>query len=261
MSVNGCAGWRVTHRAVTKSTNVDALAGKPWDVFTADLQTDGRGRLDHRWISPPGESLMMSAVVDVSEMPPDAVATLPLVAGLAVANAVSDVLSGHGVRKCREAALPEIPEVKIKWPNDVLVGGRKVCGILCERNRGNVIVGIGVNVNQTRFAAEIADRATSLRIAAAHCGDVRRRPVISVVEVRNGVLRHLRTALGTWREHGFREMLPDISRFDILKGRIVSVMRTDGDNAPASGVCGGISADGSLDVGGEAIYAGEAHVL
>ncbi len=261
MNAKSCTEWRVRHRAVTKSTNADALAGKPWDVFTADLQTDGRGRLDHRWISPPGENLMMSAVVDVSEMPPSAVATLPLVAGLAVAEAVADILSAHGARKCGEAAQVDIPEVKIKWPNDVLVGGRKVCGILCERSGGNVIVGIGVNVNQMQFAAEIAGRATSLRLAASQSGDVRRQPAIPVVEARDGVLCRLREVLAIWRERGFREVLPDISRFDFLKGRTVSVMRTDEDEAPASGICGGISVDGSLDVGGEPIYAGEAHVL
>lgn len=254
MSAKGCAGWRITHRAVTGSTNVDALAGKPGDVFTADMQTDGKGRLDHRWISPPGENLMMSAVVDVSGMAPDAVMTLPLVAGLAVANAISGILS---VRCATDAA----QDARIKWPNDILIGGRKVCGILCGRSGDNAIVGIGVNVNQTQFAAEIADRATSLRIAASQGGNEGRQPVITVAEVRDAVLCRLRDALTAWRERGFAEVLPEIARFDFLKGRVVSVMRTDGDDAPACGVCGGISADGSLDVGGEAIYAGEAHVL
>ena len=76
--------WRIHHRDVTASTNLDARAGFPGDVFTADEQTAGRGRLDHAWHSAPGANLMFSAVLDVSGLAPDAVATLPLVVGLAV---------------------------------------------------------------------------------------------------------------------------------------------------------------------------------
>ena len=63
--------WQVRHCAVTESTNRDARAGVPGEVFTADLQTAGRGRLDHHWLSPPGETLLMSAVVGVADMPPE----------------------------------------------------------------------------------------------------------------------------------------------------------------------------------------------
>ena len=62
-------GWTVYHKAVTESTNLDARAGKPGDVFTADEQTAGRGRLDHTWLSQPGKNLMMSVVLDVSRFP------------------------------------------------------------------------------------------------------------------------------------------------------------------------------------------------
>ena len=73
--------WRITHFAETASTNLLAKEGRPGDVFTADYQSAGRGRLDHRWISPPGENLMMSAVVDVAGMDPQEAATLPLAVG------------------------------------------------------------------------------------------------------------------------------------------------------------------------------------
>ena len=87
--MNGAdAAWRVKHRAVTGSTNKDALGGKPGDVFTADYQTAGRGRLDHQWLSPSGENLMMSAVIGVANVPPEEGATLPLVVGLAVAKTI-----------------------------------------------------------------------------------------------------------------------------------------------------------------------------
>ena len=238
--------WRITHKSVTESTNKDALGGKPGDVFVADMQTAGRGRLDHRWLSAPGENLMMSAVVDVGDVPPQEVATLPLVAGLAVAQAVSGVFSGHG-NESRAA------DVKIKWPNDVLIGWRKICGILCERIGDNVIVGIGVNVNQTAFPPEISQRATSLRLELGSLHDV--------ADVRDGVLDRLSECIERWRRNGFAALLPELSTFDCLKGWRVAVRRTDDDGAPADGLCGGIRPDGMLDVAGEAISAGEAHVI
>ena len=238
--------WRITHKSVTESTNKDALGGKPGDVFVADMQTAGRGRLDHRWLSAPGENLMMSAVVDVGDVPPQEVATLPLVAGFAVAQAVGGVFSGHGDGS-------RAADVKIKWPNDVLVDGRKICGILCERIGDNVIVGIGVNVNQTAFPPEISDRATSVRLELDSLHDV--------ANVRDEVLRRLHECIERWRKDGFAALLPELSSFDCLKGRRVAVRRTDDDGSPADGICGGIRSDGMLDVAGEAISAGEAHVL
>lgn len=240
MSGDGCV-WRIRHRAVTESTNRDALGGEPGDVFTADHQTAGRGRLSHRWLSPPGENLTMSAVVGVVGMSPEAVATLPLVAGLAAAEAVSECLGGG---RSQGSA------VGIKWPNDVLVGERKICGVLCERNGDRVIVGIGVNVNQRRFDAEIAARATSLSIEGGGA--------LSVDNVRDAVLRHFAAELGAWREGGFRAVWPKIREMDFLKGRAVSIARTDDDAAPATGECGGICDDGSLAVNGEPVYAGSA---
>ena len=238
----GATSWRIRHREVTESTNADAAAGEPGDVFTADLQMAGRGRLDHRWLSPAGENLTMSAVIGVDGSSPEEVATLPLVVGLAVAKAVAALLGDGGA-------------VRLKWPNDVLVGGRKICGILCERNGGRVIAGVGVNVNQAEFASEIATSATSLLLAKAPAAGSR------LPEVRDAVLMHLCEALAEWRDRGFAKLWPQVAQIDFLKGLAVSVKRTDGDDSPASGVCGGIQPDGSLLVGGERVYAGEAHVL
>lgn len=238
--------WRIRHRAVTESTNRDAIGGRPGDVFTAGMQTAGRGRLDHRWLSPPGENLMMSAVVDIAGMTPQAAATLPLAAGLSAAEAIRGVFFAQG--KCERASA-----VMVKWPNDVHVGWRKICGILCERNGDSVIVGIGVNVNQTVFAPEISGRATSVRIET---GDA-----LDVDSVRDAVLERLSENVERLRKDGFAALLPALDGFDCLKGRHVAVRRTDDDLAPASGICGGIRPDGMLDVAGEAISAGEAHVL
>ena len=209
--------WRIHHKEETASTNLDAREGVPGDVFTADYQTAGRGRLDHIWESPRGQDLLMSVVLDVADRSPAEVATLPLVAGLAVAKAVGG---------------------RIKWPNDVFIDGQKVAGILCERNDDSVIVGIGVNVGQTKY-----------RSVGGKVG-----------EVRTCVLRRLSDCYQNWHEKGFAAVYPEIAAVDFLKGREIAVRQTDDDSAPIDGISNGIMLDGSLDVGGTRVYAGEAHV-
>lgn len=239
--------WRIHHRSETVSTNLDARAGIHGDVFTADFQTAGRGRLDHKWLSPPGTNLMMSVVLSVDDLAPEQVSTLPLVAGLAVAEGLSPF--AMGLSPAERGLSP-----RLKWPNDVLVGGRKLSGILCERQGDLVVVGIGVNVGQRDFPSELAGRATSLAILGA--GKV---PTCS--DVREAILSKLGELYSLWRKNGFVAVYPQIVAIDCLRGWELSVRQTDDDARPVTGVCGGILPDGSLDVGGVRIYAGEAHVL
>ena len=233
--------WRIHHKAETESTNLDARAGRHGDVFTADFQTAGRGRLDHKWLSPPGANLMMSVVLTADDLPPEQVATLPLVVGLAVVQAAQPLLGP-----------PLRASIRLKWPNDVLVGGRKLAGILCERHGDLVVAGVGVNVGQTEFAPEIADKATSFAVLSGRTGACPR-----VETVRTAILRQVGRWYGVWRRQGFAAVWPAIRRVDFLRGRAVSVLQTDDDSAPASGVSGGIAEDGSLVVDGVRIYAGE----
>ena len=248
----GCefSKWRIHHRAETVSTNLDARAGRHGDVFTADYQTAGRGRLDHKWLSPPGTNLMMSVVLSVGGLAPEHVATLPLVAGLAVTKAVQRLFADG-----QDVIRRKTEDVKLKWPNDVLVDNKKLAGILCERNGDTVIVGIGVNVGQTEFDREIADRATS--IAVVSTADVFRLPS-SVLSVRDSVLRELAAYYSIWRSGGFAAVYPEIAAVDFLKGREIAVRQTDDDASPVVGISNGIMPDGSLDVGGTRVYAGEA---
>ena len=225
--------WSIHAKRETESTNLDARAGTHRDVFTADYQTAGRGRLDHQWLSPAGTNLMMSVVLSVADLAPDHVSTLPLVAGLAVAKALA-------------------ADCRLKWPNDILVNGKKMAGILCERSGDNVIVGIGVNVRQCMWPNELQGRATSLLQETGKQW--------KVAQVRNAVLGQLGKWYGIWCEKGFAAVHPEIAAADCLKGREISVSQTDADATPVVGICGGIQLDGSLDVGGVKIYAGEAHV-
>jgi len=151
--------------ATLDSTNRRALAwaeaGAPEGALVlAEHQTAGRGRLGRSWADVPGEGLLLSLVLRPA-LSPERMGLLPLAAGLAVAEA----LDGH--------AAPLAPT--LKWPNDVLLGGRKVCGILAEGRPGGAhpfaVLGIGVNVGQTAFPAELAERATSLLLATGRTPD------------------------------------------------------------------------------------------
>jgi BirA family biotin operon repressor/biotin-[acetyl-CoA-carboxylase] ligase len=124
-------------------------------VIFAESQTKGRGRLGRKWISPAGQGLWFSVLLRPS-LPPASVTQLTIAAATAVARAIHT-----------ETGL--VPQ--IKWPNDILLGGKKAVGILTELNAEvdrvrYVIVGIGVDVNLTEFPAELKEVATSLALAA-----------------------------------------------------------------------------------------------
>jgi BirA family biotin operon repressor/biotin-[acetyl-CoA-carboxylase] ligase len=149
--------WRdVEHHPTIGSTNARAAAlGEPWRVVVADHQSAGRGRLTRTWQAPPGTSVAVSATVPA---PAGGQGWLPLLAGLAVADAVT---ASTGLA------------ANLKWPNDVLLpadGDRKVCGVLCEVVTGHgepvVVVGAGINLEQSREQLPV-DTATSLRLAGA----------------------------------------------------------------------------------------------
>jgi BirA family transcriptional regulator, biotin operon repressor / biotin---[acetyl-CoA-carboxylase] ligase len=119
-------------------------------VAVTEEQTEGRGRLGRRWHSPPGVSLLFSILLE----PPVETARLPelsLVAGQACADAIAAV----------SGAAPEI-----KLPNDILISGRKVAGILAEAREGRVVLGMGVNVNvqQDDLPTDVAVPATSVLV-------------------------------------------------------------------------------------------------
>jgi BirA family biotin operon repressor/biotin-[acetyl-CoA-carboxylase] ligase len=130
--------WRAVEvTAVTGSTNADLLAraasGEPEGlVLAAEQQNAGRGRLGRAWISPPRAALTFSVLLRPAAVPRARLGWLPLLAGVAVAAAVREV-----------AAV----DARLKWPNDVLVGHRKLGGILLEAAGDAVVVGIGVNVS------------------------------------------------------------------------------------------------------------------
>jgi BirA family transcriptional regulator, biotin operon repressor / biotin---[acetyl-CoA-carboxylase] ligase len=144
--------------AVTGSTNTDAMlaarAGAPHgSVFFADEQNAGRGRGDHAWHSPAGEGLYVS-VLFRPRLSLSRLAFLPFAAGLAAA---------HAIRETAGLA------VDLRWPNDLLVGPRKVGGLLVESSTEGgklafAVVGVGVNVHQRSFDPALSTPGTSLDV-------------------------------------------------------------------------------------------------
>ncbi len=153
----GEVGGAVWHFSSVSSTNKLLRAamsrGAPHGtVFVADEQTDGRGRRGRNWLASPGSGLLSSTLLS----PVEAGLCYALVA-LAVRNAIVDATS---------------LSVDLKWPNDVLVDGKKVCGILCEQVNTSAIVGIGINTNMNGAEiARIGPEATSLYLTARHTID------------------------------------------------------------------------------------------
>lgn len=183
----GASLWReVDLHEAAPSTNALAAAALREGaaeglVVVADHQTAGRGRLDRVWTTPPGAALTFSVVLSPAPVPLERWPWLPLLTGVAVA---------EGVRRATGL------DAGVKWPNDVLIGDRKVAGILAERVEGAhgpaVVVGVGLNVGMR--AEELpAPAATSLALELGADG-----PVDRTVVMRE-VLRTLEALYLEWR--------------------------------------------------------------
>jgi BirA family biotin operon repressor/biotin-[acetyl-CoA-carboxylase] ligase len=218
------------HHASIGSTNDRALAwaraGAPHGAMvTADEQTAGRGRQGRRWVSPAGEGLYASVVLRPAQGWSPRWAALGLAVGLGV----------------REGLAGWLPELKLKWPNDLLVGGRKLAGVLCEtRWQGSapdVVIGFGVNVLQRELPAEL--RATSVvrEMADGTCP--------SRQEVLAAVLLGLEAVLAGFFAGGFAAIRGGYERHSAVIGRALMV-------GGIAAVGEGFDEDGALRVRPEA---------
>jgi BirA family biotin operon repressor/biotin-[acetyl-CoA-carboxylase] ligase len=150
---------RIEYLPETGSTNTDLLefavkdpdAWTDFSVIVTDNQNAGRGRLDRQWVTKPGAGLAVSVLLRPKTFGLESFGWLPLLAGLAMKNAV--------------ASLIEDSPVSLKWPNDVLVAGEKISGLLAEvvSNGQAVVIGAGLNLTQTKDELPI-DNATSLKL-------------------------------------------------------------------------------------------------
>lgn len=139
-----------TPSTMTEAAQLAAEGCAPGTVVGADEQSAGQGRHGRRWHSEKDAGLYVSIVLG-RDHPPDSLQRLTLALGLAAREAI---LRATGLA------------CELKWPNDLLLDGRKCAGILVVRTAAAVIAGVGVNVNQESFPAELAASATSLRMAS-----------------------------------------------------------------------------------------------
>jgi BirA family biotin operon repressor/biotin-[acetyl-CoA-carboxylase] ligase len=153
-----------------RATGPDAVGWPDLSVVATDTQTQGRGRLGREWIAPAGKCLAVSVLLrqpvgEGSSLPPDSLGWLPLLAGAAMTQVVRSLVdseAGHAT------TVHHHPVVSLKWPNDVLIDGAKVSGILSELvPEAGVIVGAGLNVSLAESELPVAT-ATSLLLAGVN---------------------------------------------------------------------------------------------
>ena len=176
------AGRNILYYEETDSTNLRIRQagdeGAPHGTLAvADRQTAGRGRRGHSSSSPAGNSIYMSVLLR-PDIAPSKASMLTVVMACSAA---------EGITQCLAAEGGAVPQVQIKWPNDIIVSGKKLVGILTEMSAqidyiNHVAVGVGINVNTTEFPEEIRETATSLRLECGHA--VRRAPLIAAVMER-----------------------------------------------------------------------------
>ena len=243
-------GRKLVFRRETGSTNLDAkdlaengeAAGA---VVVADMQTAGRGRRGRGWVSPSGKDIYMSLMLR-PQCRPEKASVLTLVMAISVLEAVQEL----------------IPQTcSIKWPNDIVINNRKVCGILTEMSAEldgihYVVIGAGINVNQEQMALEIQDKATSLYIEGGET--IKRAALVA------RVLHYFEENYAVFEKNwDFSGLVDKYNRYLVNQNREVRVLDPKGEY---DGIARGINEKGELIVerksDGETVlvYAGEVSV-
>lgn len=208
------APWRV--RCVEEATSTSDLvreAGMRGEadglVIFTERQTAGRGQRSNRWITPAGKDLMFSMLLR-PQLPVELWPRLTTLAALAVCRGVESMLP----LRCG-----------IKWPNDIYLAGRKVCGLLAETffsgGDGFLVLGIGLNVNTTTFPAELQSIATSLlRELPATIREIDREALAA------SLLNELSSIMTKW-QHEFHEVIDEVRTRSVLAGKNVRALVND----------------------------------
>ena len=205
-------------------------------VFTADHQTSGRGRFDRRWESSSGQGLLFSVLL-FPELDPDRLPLISFMGSMAVLDGILKFME-----KVHQVKQDVHQRFSLKWPNDLVVDGRKICGILSEtgmddQGRRFFILGIGLNVNQTRddFPQSLHDKAVSLQM------------IIGSDLMRDHLLRYILKELGDWyhrlKEEGADWIVPLWLERSEYTGRSITIID---HNRKITGVVVGLDSNGAL---------------
>ncbi len=214
-------------------------------LVAADMQTAGKGRRGRAWDSPLGTNIYFTLVLK-PDIAPDKASMLTIV----MAHSVAKVIAG---------LMPEA-KVAIKWPNDIVVGGRKICGILTEMSLemdtiSHVVIGVGINVHRQEFAPEIAPKATTLEDEGMQ--NISRSLILA------GIMAQFEEDYRVFLEHeDLTGLLAEYNAMLVNMDREVLVLDPKGE---FKGVARGITETGELLVEREdgmvsAIYSGEVSV-
>ena len=221
---NGEISWSLHYEAACDSTQDLARAAaaqgakQGWTIVT-DFQRGGRGRLGRSWVAPPDQALLFSTIL---RPPIDVLPLLPLLAAVTVAGGV-EVATGAG---------PDL-----KWPNDVVLNGKKLAGILLERPaEPAVVLGVGVNVNQS--IENLPDAATSLAVELGH--PVGREHLLAAI------LNDLANAYDRADREGVDWIVPAWRSRSSMLGKPITFRR---DGETVRGVAEDLADDGALLVG------------
>ena len=212
--------------ALTASISADELPA----LFIAAEQTAGRGRGPNRWISSNG-ALTFSLVISPATIRPDAACwpQLSLWTALGIRDAISSLVPSAEVPRA---------DVQVKWPNDVYLQQKKVCGILIESrstpSKNLLVVGIGINVNNEFANADRDDTANAIAIGQL-CAGTR------IADAAQAVLTHIDEAWGLFANH--HSLLDHWPQHSLLAGRSI---RWQKSTDSLDGICRGISDDGAL---------------
>lgn len=205
-------GQNIFYSYEVDSTNNEAKrnnSAPDGSVFIAEMQNGGKGRRGRQWASAAGSGIWMSILLkpDISL---ESVSKITLVSGMAVCGAL------------RSAGL----DAGIKWPNDVVAGGKKLCGILTELSAETdginyVVTGIGINVNTDDFSAELKEKATSVFLESGKKGNR--------AEIAKKVLEEFERLYNEFLSGGLEKLIADYKTVCVTLGRQVRVIRPGGE--------------------------------
>jgi len=244
-------GQEIFHKEITGSTNQDikelAMSGATQGtVVCADMQTAGRGRRGRSWLSNKGDGLLFSLLLR-PDIAPDKVSQITLLMALAVAKVLRKTYAF---------------DARIKWPNDIVINAKKVCGILTELHPGAggkyfIVVGCGINVRQKNIPDELQGIATSLFLESD------RNSLIANDELLQSILTEFKEYYDRFLTGGsFAEFVDEYNAWLISLDKEVRVLDPKGEY---SGISKGINDKGELlverlDGTVEEVYAGEVSV-
>lgn len=193
-----------------------------WDTVYAVRQSGGRGRNGKKWVSSEGGAWFTTVIKENKSISMQEYIKLPLVVGTALLKSIEEI---------------GLQEVKLKWPNDIYIKDKKVCGILVEKSGENFIVGIGINVNMEKMEEEVENIATSLYIETGK--------KYNIEDIIFKTVENLKSYYEIFIRGGWSGIVEIIRRSDYLKGKKAEIISSEGIEY---GIVQGMDKNGEIEI-------------